>query len=206
MLVSEAITLLRSSELKQLGLKTQVSDILGYINFGILEIYKRFNLWEAEAVITQVDAVDTYKLDGIDANVTIDLSDHNLLMIDRIYDSEDLLYIINNEKDPLSIFTTKFHEIKVATIVPGDVMTVKYRASPLFLTTDNTEIPLPVQFLEALFMFVGYKGQNSIRSGVKDDSNASYMRFDAACERIKTEGLYLQKDLESNKFESRGFV
>ena len=97
MLVSEAITLLRSSELKQLGLKTQVSDILGYINFGILEIYKRFNLWEAEAVITQVDAVDTYKLDGIDANVTIDLSDHNLLMIDRIYDSEDLLYIINND-------------------------------------------------------------------------------------------------------------
>lgn len=206
MIITDAIALLKTSELKQLGIKDDNASIINYINLGILELYKRFPLWEAEAVITQVADVSLYKLDGIDANVTIDLTDHELMVIDTVYDSEDLPYVINNEKDPLSIHTPKFNQIKVATIVPGDVMTVIYRAAPKFLTLVSDTIPLPPQFLEALFIYVGYKGHGSVKVGVKDENNTHYMRFEASCERITNEGLVHTPDLESRKFTQRGFA
>jgi len=208
MLVSEAITQLKTSEVKQLGLKDSDADILGFINFGILELYKRFPLWEAEAVITQATDVVLYTLADGAANVVIDLSDHNLLTILKVWDEDDNFYIINNEKDPDSLKTPKYNQLKVAaaSVVDGYVMTVDYRAAPLFLTSVSDVIPLPVQFLEALFTYVGYKGQSSVKVGVKDENNAHYIRFEAACERIKTEGLFAGNDLESTKFEQSTYV
>lgn len=206
MLVSEAITLLVAGELKQLGIKTEEATVLGFINLGILEIYKRFLLWEAKATVTQVADVDIYNLvDGAD-NVIIDLSDHELLVIERIYDSEDLRYIVNNEKSEYTIYTPRFNQILVNDIEVDEVLEVFYRAAPIFLTATTQTIPLPQQFLEALFLYVGYKGQMSVKAGIKDENNTHFMRFEASCNRIKMEGLEVQPDLESTKFEQRGFV
>lgn len=219
MIVSDAIALLRNSELKQLSVKDSIADVLGFINLAILEIHKRFNLWEAEATITIVDGVLLYKLDGVDANVTIDLSDHELLRIESVWLTateeyeDDKELILNNDKDDDSVFTPRFHQIKINTpvedktpYVVGDTMTATYRAAPLFLTNEKQEIPIPPQLLEALFNYVGFKGHGSIKSDIKGENNTHYIRFEAACERIKTEGLIAQGDLTSTKFENRGFV
>jgi len=206
MLIREAIELLKNTELKQLGIKDDDISVLGYLNFGILEIYKRFPLWEPEAIITQATGVNLYSLTEADTNVSIDLSDHDLLVIDRVYDEDNKLYIINNEKDPDSLSTPQFHQLKVETIVPGYTMTVMYRAGPKFISDIDDIVPLPSQFLEALFLYVGYKGQSSVKAGVKDENNTHFIRFEASCARIKLEGLYPQKDLVSSKFADRGFV
>jgi len=205
MIVSEAIALLKHNELKQLSVKDDNDAVLGFLNFGILEIHKRFALWEPEAIITQADGVSLYTLDGNDVNVSIDLSDHDLLMIQNVYDEDNIPYVINNEKDPDSISTPKFHQIKVETIVPDYVMSVIYRASPKFLTTIDDTIPLPSQFFEALFLYVGYKGQTSVKAGIKDENNTHYVRFEASCDRIDTKGLKPQKDLTSTKFVNTVF-
>lgn len=206
MLVSEAITLLQNSELKQLNIKDDSAAILGYINFGILEIHKRFLLWEAEAVVTQATGVELYTMKEADTNVDIDLSDHEFLTIERVFDEDNKLYLLNNEKDADSLHTPRIDQLKVNTIVPNYEMSVRYRASPKFLTLVTDIIPLQSQFYEALFLYVAYKGHLSVKSGVKDENNTHYIRFEASCDRISMEGLHIQNDLTSTKFEQRGFV
>lgn len=206
MVISDAITLLKNSELKQFSVKDEPATVLGYINLGILELYKRFVLWESEAVITQAADTSLYTLDGVDANVSIDLSDNELIKIERVYDEDNLLYILNNEKDPDSLETPRFNSLKVVTIVPDYTMTVIYRATPKFHTADTETIPLPPQFFEALFMYTAYKAQTSVKPGERDEANRYYKKFEASCARIAQEGLYIQQDLVSSKFKQRGFV
>ncbi len=219
MIISEAIALLKNAELKQLSVKDDNEAVLGFINLAILEIYKRFSLWESEAIITIASGKLLYKLDGIDSDVSINISDHSVLMIEHVFldDPDDATareeLVINNDKDPLSIFTPQYHQIKINTPVQdktpyiiGDTFTAVYRASPLFLTNEKQTIPIPPQFFEALFHYVGFKGHGSVKSEVKGENNVHYMRFVAACDLINTNGLVSQDDLSSNKFEQRGFV
>lgn len=200
MIVSEAITLLRSAELKQLGLKADKPTVIGFINLAILEIYKRFNLWEAEAIITMATDVLLYKLDGIDANVAIDLSDHNLLMIESVWDYDGEELVLNDEKDPFSVSTPQYHQVEIVQAVVDQNMSVIYRASPKFLTHEKQEIPVPPQFIEALFAYVGYKGTGSVKADTKGSNNTHYIRFEAACDLIDSKGLIAQDDLTSTKF------
>lgn len=206
MLVSEAITLLSASELKQLAVRTDETAVIGFINLGILELYKRFLLWESEAVITQADGISLYTLDGTDVNVTIDLSDKQLVKILKVWNEDDEKYTLNNEKDPDSLKTPKYNQIYVNTIVPAYTMKVDFQAAPLFLTVNTQAIPLPPQLFDPLFAYVGYKGQLSVKAGVKDENNTYYQRFQASCDQVKLDGLFIQNDLESTKFDDRGFV
>lgn len=206
MIVSVAIELLRNSELKQLSLRNDKPTVLGFINLGILEIYKRFNLWEAEAVITMAEGVLLYKLDGLDANVAIDLSDKQLLMIEEVYEETGEKMVLNDELDPYSVSTPQYHQIEVVEEVDGQTMGVIYRAAPLFLTHEKQEIPIPPQFIEALFHYVGFKGHGSIKSDIRGENNTHYIRFEASCALVHSEGLIAQDDLASVKFENRGFV
>ena len=206
MRADEAIELLQNSELKQVSVKDDTNAMLGFINLAILEIYKRFDLWNAEAVITQVDGTDTYTLVESDTNVTIDLSDNKFLHILSIKDANGDEYSVESKTDEFKITMPKYDQIKVHTVVPGSSMYIVYKAAPLFITADTEEIQLPYQFIEPMMLYAGYKGQASIKSGVKEENNTQYMRFEASCNRIELEGLFNQDDLQSTKFEQRGFV
>lgn len=211
MIISTAIDLLVESELKQLSVKNDKTAIRGFINSGILEIYKRFNLWEVEAVITMVAGTQLYTLDGNDSNVSIDLSDHDFLMIEEVWlvsddDLDDKKLSLNDKLDKDGVLTPKYNQVNVTTEIDTRLLTVIYRASPKFLTNEKADIPLPPQFNEALFNYVGYRGHGSVKGDIKSENNTHYMRFEASCSRVKLEGLYNQDTLASNKFDSRGFV
>jgi len=140
--VSTAIDLLSNAELKQLAIKDDKVAILGYINSGILEIYKRFNLWEDEAIINMVLGVLIYDLDGVDVNVTIDLSDHEFLMIEEIYDQAGLLLTLNDQMDTFGASTPKYNRIELFQETAGETLSVIYRAAPLFLTHEKSNNPV----------------------------------------------------------------
>lgn len=212
MIISTAIDLLVQAELKQLSIKDDKNAIRGFINSGILELYKRFNLWEVEAVITMVTGTKLYTLDGNDPNVSIDLSDHDFLMIEEVWlvslddDIDDKKLIINDKLDKDGVMTPKYNQVYVTTEIDTRTLEVIYRAAPKFLTNEKADIPLPPQFNEALFNYVGYRGHGSVKGDIKSENNTHYMRFEASCSRIKLEGLYTQDSLSSNKFDTRGFV
>ena len=206
MIVSEAIDLVKEAELKQLAVRDNKPAIIGYINMGILEIHKRFVLWQAEAVVTMVDGTTLYKLDGVDPNVVIDLSEHDLLMIDEVYEETGELMSLNNEYDPYGAATPRFNHVEVVEPVDAGKLSIIYRATPKFLTHEKAEIPLPPQFFEPLFHYIGYRGHGSLKGDDKSENNTHYRRFERSCDRIKFEGLFTEDSLESTNFEVRGFV
>jgi len=206
MLISEAITLLKESEIKQLKVKDDVPTLIGYVNMGVLELHKRFNLWNEEAIITMVLGTKRYLLDGTDANVTMDLSDHSLLLIEEVYEETGEQMSLNNELDPYGAATPRWNELEVVEEVDGQLLSVIYRAAPKFAVADTEEIPLPPQFTEALFHYVGYRAHASVKGDEQSENNTHYKRFEASCGRINFHGLVTPDSLESTKFETRGFV
>lgn len=204
--VGEAIDLLKNSELKQLKIKEDKAAIRGYINLGILEIYKRFNLWQDEATINMVVGTSLYTLDGNDVNVDIDLSDKQLLMIEEIYEESAEKVSLNDESDPYSIFTPQYHQVEIPEAVENQILSVIFRAAPKFLTNEKATIPLPPQFFEALFHYVGFRAHGSIKNTPNTENNSFYKKFENSCDRVKMEGLFAQDSMVSHKFENRGFV
>lgn len=206
MIVTDAINLLKNTELKQLAIKDDKPGVIGLLNLGVLEIHKRFVLWEAEATLNMVTDVLTYKLDGIDPNVTIDLSDHDLLMIEEVYYEDGSEIPLNDENDTTSVATPKYHTIELVESTPPDVMYVIYRASPIFMKNEKETINLPPQFLEALFFYVAFKAHGSIKTEGPSQSYAYYKQFERSLASIKENGLFAQDSMECHKFVERGYA
>ncbi len=207
--VNDATTILQNTELKQVKSKTVDKVILSFINMGILELYKRFDLWREQALITLTLGTTTYTLDGTDANVSMDLSDHTLLVVTQILDEDRTPQLLNDDRNESSLFTPVYN--KVVTPEPdedtdGTTLKVVYRAAPFFLVHQKQEIPLPPQFFEALFYYVGYRAHNSVKGDIKSENNVHYMRFDSSCQNIIFNGLTIVDEMQSIKFESRGYV
>ena len=205
MLVSEAITHLQYTNLKQLSVKTDNAALLDMINYAITAIHKRFNLMEREAIITMAANVTLYKLDGTDSNVSIDLSDNNLMLIERAYNEDTTEITINDEDDLYGAATPQFDQFEIYQATAGGLISVIYRAAPLFLTSVDDPIPLPIQYMEALYLHVAYQAHGSVKGSIKDENNTHYIRFDKECNQIRHDGLYNPGDFASNKFYDRGF-
>ena len=220
MIISDAIDILKDTELKQLNMKDDRAAILGHLNIGITELYKRFHLWKGEVEFPILDGVTEYALDGVDANVGLDLTDHDLIIIKGIFVKANDRYtrdkelIINAEGNDQSVYTPQYNQIKLLTpeenVTPylvGDTLKVYYKGAPIFLTHEKANIPLPPQFIEALFNYVGYRAHGSMRTSTDNrDNNTYYQRFERSCALIEMEGMYTQNGMESTKFEDRGFV
>ncbi|MEE8598065.1 MAG: hypothetical protein V3S69_00835, partial [Dehalococcoidales bacterium] len=151
MLASEAITKLSNTELKQLSVGSDTAVVLGYLNEAVKELHKRFNLWQDEAIITHATAVTLYKLDGIDANVAIDISDKQILLISEAYDYTGDTLSLNDEDDQYGAVTPKYNwvEFPLDGLVVGEDFSVIFRAAPLDMAADSETIDLPPVLEEA---------------------------------------------------------
>ena len=208
MLVSEAIAQLREAELKQLSVKDDKPTVISFINLGVLELYKRFELWDAEALITMVAGKSLYLLDGTDTDVTIDLSDKQLLIVEEAWDPDGERMTINDTEDSYGVATPKYNQIEIGpdAIVDGQQISIIFRAAPIDLLHERQTIDLAPQFHEALFHYVGYRGHGSVKGDLKSENNTHYMRFEKSCDEVDMQGLGSRDDMESYKFEKRGFV
>jgi len=201
MLASAAITKLSNAELKQLSVKTDNDAVLGYLNDAVLELHKRFNLWQEEALITQPDA-DTlsYDLDGVDVNVTIDLSDHILLLIDKVYDPDSSEVSLNDEDDPYGAATPRYNRVEFPEAVADDVYSVIYRGAPIDMTVVGDTILLPPALFEPMYFYVGFRAHVS-QKGSKDlENNTHFQRYLDSCNRAEALGLVVQDSLHPHKF------
>lgn len=213
MLISELVTLLRAGKLKNVAVGTDTASVIGFINLAVLEIHKRFDILLPDAIVTLVDGTLNYTLDGVDTNVSIDLTDKELLHIlsitSRDEEGNDVDYLIN-QKQKDTVITTSHNSIKLYDRMYEDlyekILTVIYKASPKFLVADTETFPLPPQFINAVSLYVAYEAQCSIKAGLKDENNTHYMRFENECNRLNLEGLFNTDDLSSSKFKTRGFL
>lgn len=204
MTVGQVIDLANNGELKGIKVAEKPSVVLGYLNLGVLELYKRFQLKVEEYIVELVDNVDIYMLPA------------DCMWIIAAYGEVDIRSTetvnqlpINEEDNPLSINTVGWNKIQVPVSVTGAYLSLIYVASPATYTMDDldVEINLPSQMIEAVLAYIGYRANSIKDTGVQTEDSVYYQRFEASCEKLRSYGMFNSDDMYMNKrLATRGFV
>jgi hypothetical protein len=219
MTANEVIALARAGELRQLStaIKDDTTTLIGFINLGMLELYKRFVLRTDEAIITLVDGKVVYSLDGTDTDVEMGDGDFMYLISaygesDKIddYTFDDKILPINEEDNIFSINTISYNKIQIPLITEGAFISIIYASKPTKVTSANldTELDIPDQFVKPLLHYLGYEAHGSMDGNVQDENNAHYLRFEASCNKLRELGIGIAPDDISmgSRIRIRGFI
>jgi hypothetical protein len=214
MLVSDVINFSKTGELKQLRLSYVDDDdcdqfdneatLLGFINLGLIELYKRF----AFKKVTQQLA---NTIDG----ATYNMGDDYLYIYYACGivggDAEETVTMpLNNEFANMSLFE---NEPYVLTVVRHpdyceDVneIDVTYIATPALLTDVDDVVPLKYQYIEPLLQFMAYRAHSSLTASPEEDNQTYYQRFETSVKRLKRDGTETPDNQSNYKLPVRGWV
>lgn len=204
MTLQDIINLARSGELSNLAVKDDNDAIIGYINLGLIELYKRFPIETDEHLITLQDAVDIYTMPS-DFMWIVAAYDE----VPALSDRDTMPIPINEEDNPLSINTVSWNKIQVPVTTEGATISIIYASSPeTFTISDLSEsVPVPAQMVEALLHYIGYRAHGAMDGNVQAENNTHYQRFELSCRRIEDSGMFTADDMSTvNRLYSRGFV
>lgn len=204
MTVGQVIELAKVSELNGLKIGENTTSVLGFLNLGMLELYKRFSLKVEEYIITLEDMVDIYVMPS------------NYMWVIAAYGEVDIRSTevvnelpINEEDNPLSVNTVGWNKIQVPVSVSGAYISIIYVARPeMYEVGDiDVELDLPPQMIEPLLAYIGYRANATIDSGVQSEDNAWYIRFENSCNKIRQESMINSDDMFMNsRISKRGFI
>ena len=205
MLISDVITDAKYGELQQLSLKDDNDAILSFINLGLLELYKRFNLRTEEAIVTLDANTTVYTLDSAALNIDMP-SDCDLMYIINAYDESGESVEINNEDNDLSILTPTYNTVQIPNPADDTYVSIMYVAGPTRVTDPTDTLKLPPALYEALLHYIGYRGHGSVDGNINTENNTHYMRFEKSCDTAKAFGLVTADDMRIRPVADKGFV
>ena len=202
MTVRQIADLAKNSELNGIALANRDEAVIGFMNLGILELHKRFQLKVEEYVIELVEGQDIYNMPS------------NYMWILAAYGEVDIRSTetvnelpINEEDNPLSINTVGWNKVQIPVSVAGAYVSIIYVAQPETYVMGDDEVDLPPQMIDALLAFIGYKANAAIDSGVQTEDSAWYQRFEHACDKLREYGMINGDDMYMNqRITTRGFV
>jgi len=205
MKLQDIIDLAKGGELKQLSLKEDNVDVIGFVNLGIIELYKRFNLRTEEYIIELQNNVTIYTM-------PTDFM-HIIAAYDEVPAGVDNLIVpipVNMENDPFSISTVSYNQVQVPVTTNGAYISIIYAVRPAYLTVLDldSELPIPDSLVEALLHYVGYRGHGSVDGNIQTENNTHYQRFERSCVKAEKLGVVIAHDgLDMTlRFKDRGFV
>lgn len=204
MTVGQVIELAKVSEMNGLVLAENTTAVLGFLNLGMLELYKRFSLRVEEHIITLQDGVDIYTMPTDYMWVIAAYGEVDIRSTETVNELP-----INEEDNPISVNTVGWNKVQVPVSVSGAYISIIYVAKPdeYELGDLAVEINLPPQMIEALLAYIGYRANSTIDSGIQSEDNAWYIRFDSSCNRIRQESMINSDDMFMNsRISKRGFV
>lgn len=192
--VQDIINIAKYGELQQLEVKNDPEAIMTYINLGLIEIYKRFNIDVKEQLVDLKDNVTMYKLNS------------DCMQVVEVYDELGKEVPLNDETNVLSVMTPSYNLIQVPMPETGATLAVMYYANHSKVTNVNDGVNIPPQLLEALLHYIGYRGHGSMDSLINTENNTHYMRFEASCAKVKSLGMLTKDNILNTNFEDKGFV
>lgn len=214
MTLQNVVDLAKNGVLKNIAIKNDVDAIVGYINLGLIELYKRFPMDTKEVILTlgsDGTVKDPYTM--ID-DVTYQMPSDFMYLV-AAYDEVPEMSIdlvspipINEEDNPLSINTIAWNKIQIPVVVTGAYVSIIYASSPkYYLSSELAEdIPIPVQFVDALLAYLGYAGHASV-SASEQENNVYYNRFEMSCNTVKTFGVFTTDDMRmGSRIKNGGFA
>ena len=215
MTVQSVIDLARSGKLKNSNIVNDTIAILGALNLGIVELYKRFPLKVDEAVIKMRAGKTEYKLDGTDADVSMPQGSQFMWVVTAYQEVEDPYEVtytpmtvqigINEEENPLSLQTVSWSTIQLPIVTDGAYVSIIYVAAPELIAEDglNEVLQLPPQMLEPLLEYMCYQANSTLDAEI--DTDKYYQRFEASCTRIEMRGMTTSDDLDMLGRDMKGF-
>ena len=233
-LLKDIIRQARSGELRSLSKKDKTDEVIvDYINLGLLEIYKRFQLETEEAIITMHTAKTLYRIDGTDSDVTIKswngatfntitIPEDDVLQITEAFD-ENGRVPINDDGDLLSVFTPSYDTIQVPITEDGSYISLIYKKNPQLVevsdlvidadgsldlndaTTNTYKVKLPKTLLVPLLHYIGYRAHGAVEGEVNAENSTHLNRFEAACKRAEDLGA-VPTDSTNRDVSVKGFI
>lgn len=195
---SDVIDYAKYGELKQLAIKTDTPSIYSFINLGVIELYKRFNISLKIETIKTHPGVKVYELRNTDIN--------------------QVLVIYNSEGKPLTYKRVSGEELYDITQLSPTSFLFKnpkeeeifflYKASPKKITDPEDVIEIPTDMLEALLNYIGYKGQATMnkQNNIQTPLVNFYDMFEKSCFELEQRGYGLEMfDMDRN-IQDKGFI
>lgn len=209
----------RSGELSSLSAKDKTDEkIVTYINLALIALYGRFQLSSEEAIITLRPDITKviYTLDSSDHDVKVGtryMTDEEFMSIVAAFDESGNQLVVNDNKDVTSILTVGYNQVQIPLLDYSGYVSIIYRKNPdLVVYVDNSgsateaDVNLPLQLLEALLHYVGYRAHGAVDGNINTENNTHYMRFEKACQRAEELGVMTADDTMSLSVQAKGYV
>ena len=193
--VQQVIDFARATELKNLSAQNyDDTTIIAYINLGMMELHRRFNVRVGVEVIQTVSTIPVYNMRN--ADIIQILSVHNALdellapqayIGDEDYDIKYINYntiLLNKAKD--------------------EELVIVYKASSLFIAELTDEVGVPPVLIEALLSYIGYKAHGAKDPGA--ENSPYFNKFNAVCAGIIRDGFGTDDAIPGQSTQMKGFV
>lgn len=204
MTVRQVIDLAKASELTGLPAASKDETVLGFINLGVLELYKRFTLSVEEWIIALEDGQSYYTAPE---DFMWIIAAYGEVGMDSVQEVNVLP--VNEEDNPLSINTVGWNKVQVPLSVTGAYVSIIYAATPeVYSIADmNKPVNIPPQMIEALLAYIGWRANSTIDTGIQTEDTVWYNRFESSCSRLEVKGFINANDMVmTNRLNMRGFV
>ncbi len=204
MTVRQVIDLAKASELTGLPAASKDETVLGFINLGVLELYKRFTLSVEEWIIALEDGQSYYTAPE---DFMWIIAAYGEVGMDSVQEVNVLP--VNEEDNPLSINTVGWNKVQVPLSVTGAYVSIIYAATPeVYSVTDmDKTVNIPPQMIEALLAYIGWRANSTIDTGIQTEDTVWYNRFESSCSRLEVKGFINANDVVmTNRLNMRGFV
>ena len=204
MTVRQVIDLAKASELTGLPAASKDETVLGFINLGVLELYKRFTLSVEEWIIALEDGQSYYTAPE---DFMWIIAAYGEVGMDSVQEVNVLP--VNEEDNPLSINTVGWNKVQVPLSVTGAYVSIIYAATPeVYSVTDmDKTVNIPPQMSEALLAYIGWRANSTIDTGIQTEDTVWYNRFESSCSRLEVKGFINANDMVmTNRLNIRGFV
>jgi hypothetical protein len=195
MIVQDIISLIQIRS-QHLAIAKNNDAIIHFINLGMEELYRRFNLSiKSETVLTVSDRA-LYELSNEDVQMLLSLNHRTGIEMKQsdVLDSMNYDYKIVNYR---SFILRKPFDGYVYAI---------YKASPVMLRDINDKIKLPGTMIPALLTYVMYMSHDVINRDNKTESNNFYKMFELQCRELDLQGFTVPLNTESTAVQARGYV
>ena len=206
MLVKDFLTLCRVGVTKQFSLDE--TSLFAFLNLGITELHKKFDLVMREQIIEVNSARKEYTLLPDVMQVTAVYTDAKFLTLGIAPSSSEVVSMpLNDGNSPFSVYTPTKGVLMVSYPKDGQVISVLYKASPYVYTSADLEkeLDLEAQYISPLVMYMGYLANLGLEAAPGQIMVLLSM-FNQECAQIENYGLNPSSVVINDKLNMRGFV
>ena len=170
--------------------------ILSFINLGVAELYRRFNLRIKPETIHVNDSLALYSLRSSDVLMLLMLFDK----AGKTLTQTDILNSTDYDYKQVS-----YNSFLLRKPFNGLIYAI-YKASSTPLVDDKDEVELPDAMLDALLSYIAYMGYYTINKDNMNEANVYFQRFEFACTSLVNQGYDVGVYQERLSLFTKGFV